>query len=291
MRRVLVVDDETAITEGLLALFELEDIEAAAANDRQTAERLIDDGFYPVIVADLRLVTEEDGYRLLEAIRARSPRSRVASLTAYATPETEARLLALGSAVVLRKPMDFDEILAVITAMLDEIEREARAQQERTGGELDLVRLYADVQKVLYSIPQKRYGLTAEETDELVQEAWCLFLQKRGEIVLPRPWLAGTVVNLARQQIQRNVRVRPAGLEVREERDEAGTDEGDVNANVLMVRQALGRIDERSRRLCVLIGMEGKSYEEVARELDLPIGSVGPLYIRSKAKLRKALEN
>lgn len=289
MKRVLVVDDEVAITEGLLALLDYEQIEAAAAHDRLSAERMIEGTFYPVILADLRLVTEEDGYALLEAIRRRSPRSRVASLTAYATPETEQKLLSLGSSMVLRKPMDFDEILAVIEGMLAEIEREAEAQQER-GGELDLVQLYADVRNVLFSIPQKKYGLTADETEELVQEAWCLFLEKRGEVVLPRPWLAGTVVNLARQQIQRNVRLRPVGLEVRDE-TEATRHSGEVNANVLMVREGLARIDERSRRLCVMIGMEGKSYEEVARELDLPIGSVGPLYIRSKAKLRKALDH
>ncbi|MGH9458618.1 MAG: response regulator [Thermoanaerobaculia bacterium] len=291
MKRVLVVDDEQAITEGLVALFELEQIDATAANDRATAEELIEENFYPVILADLRLVTEAEGYRLLEAIRKLSPNSRIASLTAFATPEVESRLLSLGSSVVLRKPMEFEEIFAVVGEMLEEIEREAAAQQARTGGELDLVQLYADVQKVLHSIPQKRYGLTAEETDELVQEAWCLFLQKRGEITLPRPWLAGTVVNLAKQQIQRSVRMRPTGLDPRADMAPETADFGEVNPTVLMVRQALERIDERSRRLCILIGMEGKSYDEAARELDLPIGSVGPLFIRSKAKLRKALEN
>lgn len=289
MRRVLVVDDETAITEGLVALFELESIEAHGALDRASAEQIIEREFYPVIIADLRLVTEEDGFTLLESIRRLSPESRVASLTAFATPEVEARLMALGSSVVLRKPMEFDEIIAIVEEMLAELERAADAQQS-AGGELDLVQLYADVQKVLHAIPQRRYGLTPDETDELVQEAWCLFLQKRGKILLPRPWLAGTVVNLCRQTIQRNVRTRPVGLDVHDEMGEPATaDLANVNDSVLMVRAGLESIDERSRTLCVLIGMEGRSYEEVADMLNLPIGSVGPLYIRSKNKLRKAM--
>ncbi|HUP66205.1 MAG TPA: response regulator [Thermoanaerobaculia bacterium] len=288
MKKVLVVDDETEIMEGLIALMERESIEAHGATDRLSAEALIAAEHFPVILADFRLVTEEDGLRLLEMIREKSPRSKVASLTAFATPELEAQLLALGSTVVLRKPLGFDEIIVVIDGMLAEIEREALAQVERTSAPLDLVQLYTDVQRVLHSIPQRRYGLTREETEELVQEAWCLFLQKRDFITRPRPWLTGTIVNLSKQKIQGNTRMRPVGLDVQGE--DAISAEGEVNDSVLMVRQALGRLDERSRQLCILIGMEGRSYEETARALRLPIGSVGPLYIRSKAKLRKVID-
>lgn len=286
-QRVLIVDDETFITEGLLALFELEQIEARAANDRESAEAMLDEEFYPVILADLRLVTETDGLRLLDTIRTRHPRSKVASMTAFATPELEKRLLELGSRVVLHKPMEFEAIITVIGEMLAEIESESAAQEMRTGVPLDLVQLYAAVRPILFSIPQRRFGLTADESEELVQEAWCLFLQKRDRVNLPQPWLAGTISNLCRQQIDRNRRMRPADLELSEEVMTA--DQGEVNDSALIVRQALGRIDERSRKLCILIGLEGRSYDEVSRSLDLPIGSVGPLYIRSKARLKKAM--
>ena len=289
MKRVLVVDDEEAITQGLVELFQLEEIDATGAYDRQSAEALLRGEYFPVILADLRLVTEADGLRLLELIREIAPNSKVASLTAFATPEVEKKLLALGSTVVLRKPMEFEEIIAVVNEMLEEIERAATAQEARTGKPLDLLDLYAQVRPILFSIPQRRYGLSADETEELVQEAWCLFLQKRDFITLPRPWLAGTIVNLCKQQIHRNTRMRPAGLEVRELETAVTPHEGEAADTVLMVREALATLDERSRKLCVLIGMEGQSYEEVGKNLGLPIGSVGPLYIRSKAKLRKAL--
>jgi len=38
------------------------------------------------------------------------------------------------------------------------------------------------------------------------------------------------------------------------------------------------------------IAIEGRSYADVSASLDLPIGSVGPLYMRAKTKLRKALD-
>ncbi|MGA7615198.1 MAG: sigma-70 family RNA polymerase sigma factor [Thermoanaerobaculia bacterium] len=291
MRKVLVVDDETSITDGLTALLQLEQIDASGAYDRESAELAISRDFYPVILADLRLHTEEDGFRLIESIRRVSPRSRIASLTAFATPEVEERLLELGSSTVLRKPMEFDEIIRIVEEMLVEIEHEAAAQEALTGEPLDLDQLYQDVQKVLYAIPQRRYGLGPEETEDLVQEAWSLFLQKRRTVSSAKSWLAGTMVNLAKQQIHSRVRAREHTREISPEVERTlGYSEDGANESTMMVRQGLGQIDERSRKLCVLIGIEGWSYEEVADELGLPIGSVGPLYIRAKNRLRKAID-
>lgn len=288
MRKVLVVDDEAAITEGLLALFELEQIDALGAYDLETAEAMIAKEFFPVILADLRLHTEADGYQLLRSIRTRSPLSRIVSLTGHATPEIEDRLLSLGASRVLHKPMSFDEIIAIVEDMLAAIDQEAAAQEARTSEPLNLAQLYSDVRKVLFAIPQRRYGLTSDETEELVQEAWCLFLLKQGTVQNAKPWLAGTIVNLCKQQIQLNSRNRERTCPLDPEAENIGTaDRGDVTR--LMIRQALDRVDERTRKLCTLIGMEGWSYEEVSAEMNLPIGSVGPLYIRAKNKLKKTL--
>ncbi len=289
MKQVLVVDDEEAITEGLLALFELEHIEATGAYDRESAEALIQSEFYPVILADLRLRTEEDGLRLLDSIKRMSPRSRVASLTAFATPEIEAELLRRGSSMVLRKPMEFDEIIAVVEEMLAEIGKAAEAQQTRTGQPLDTEALYKDVHRVLYSIPQKRFGFSAEESAELVQEAWCLFMQKQASIQMAKPWLAGTVVNLCKQQIHSLTRRRETTRQMSSETVEIAGVQGVSYEKTLMIRQALAQLDDRGRKLCVLIGMEGWSYDEVSEELNLPLGSIGPLYIRAKARMRKLL--
>jgi DNA-directed RNA polymerase specialized sigma24 family protein len=281
--RVLVVDDEESITDGLTMLLELEEMDASGAYDRATAELLLKEGSFSVILADFRLVTEEDGLLLLDSIRRLSPSSKIASLTAFATPELEVELKRRGSSVVLQKPLAFAEIVAVIRELLDEIEVEAQAQVERTGEPLDLVALYGEVKKVLWAIPQRKYHLTPDETEDLVQEAWLLFLEKQGTIRSPKSWLAGTIVNLSRQTITRNMRYGDSpGVEA------AG--EIPPILDVLMVKQALARLDGRSRLLCTLIGMEGRSYEEVSTALDLPIGSVGPLYMRAKQKLRKRLD-
>src|SRR5258708_36006376 len=91
--RVLVGDDEETIVEGLLCLLECEEIEGSGAFDRLSAEALMMGTFYSVIVADLHLHTEAEGLELLDGIKRISPRSRVLTLTGFATPELEDEVL------------------------------------------------------------------------------------------------------------------------------------------------------------------------------------------------------
>jgi DNA-directed RNA polymerase specialized sigma24 family protein len=116
-----------------------------------------------------------------------------------------------------------------------------------------------------------------------------MFLEKRGIVRAPGPWLSGTVVNLARQHLDRRKRKRETCEEDSGLAEMASGSRAEVES--LSIRQALGRIDERSRRLCVLIGLDGFSYGEVSAATGLPVGSIGPFYIRAKQKLREALSH
>ena len=57
----------------------------------------------------------------------------------------------------------------------------------------------------------------------------------------------------------------------------------------VMAREALARVDARTRSLCELIAVEGLRYDEVSDALQIPLGSVGPLYMRAKKKMRDVL--
>ena len=281
--RVLVVDDEQTIVLGLTSLLELEDIESAGAFDRLSAEAMIKGTFYSVILADVRLHTEAEGLELLDDIQRISPRSRVLSMTAYATPELEREVRARGSSSVIRKPATDGQILGAIIDVLAEIERLAAEETV-----LDLAQLQVQTRKILFSIAQRRYGLMLEEAEDVVQEAWLLFMERRGIIRSARGWLAGTVANLCRRHIDRSVRSRKRfvddeGIENRTDGQGGGPESG------IAVRQALASLDANSRDLCTLIGIEGYAYEEVSSRTGLPLGSVGPMYMRAKKKLRLAL--
>ncbi|HEX2062749.1 MAG TPA: response regulator [Thermoanaerobaculia bacterium] len=276
MSKILVVDDDATIVEGIRLLLELNQIESDGAADRDTAEERIAGEFYPVILADLRMHREDDGLRLLDTVRRISPRSRVATMTAYADAATELRLRERGAMLVLRKPFAEGELMEALRQMLQAIESEADAA-------VDDESLYAATIDTLQAISRGRFGFTREDVEELVQETWLLFLEKRASIRAPRAWLSGTIANLCRQEIERRTRERARSGELPPLAFEPQSDA------VLSVRQALARLDPRARTLCTLLGLEQRSYDEVAASESLPLGSIGPLYQRAKAQLRREL--
>jgi RNA polymerase sigma factor (sigma-70 family) len=278
--RVLVVDDEEAIVVGLKYLLDAEKIESTGAFDRLSAESLMEGTFFSVIVADLRLHTESEGLELLDGIRRISPRSRVVTLTGCITPELEEEVLRRGVAMVILKPACGDEILAAIADLLAEVEKLAAGQET-----LDLEQLHLGMRRLLHSIPCKRYGLSADEAEDVVQQAWLLFLEKRDLIRAARPWLIGTVANLCKRQIGVCKRRRETMVS-----DEVLADFPDPRIqsshSEIALRQALAGLDHQSQTLCILIAVEGYAYDEVSALLGLPIGSIGPMYIRAKSRMR-----
>jgi RNA polymerase sigma factor (sigma-70 family) len=278
MTRILIVDDDPMIAEAVSAVLYEYELEADLALDRVTAEAMLADTFFPVVLADLRLRSEEEGFLLLDSIRRISPRSRVASMTGYATPDIEARLHELGARLVLHKPIGNEELVAVMREMLAEVER-----AEEACGEANLEQVYETTISTLQAISRGRYRFPAEDAEELIQETWCLFLEKRRSIRTPKAWLSGTIANLCKQEIERRTRERARSHEMIEPSIE------ETHDATIAVRQGLAKLDARSRMLCEQIGLEQRSYEEVSASAGLPIGSIGPLYMRAKTRLRHAV--
>jgi RNA polymerase sigma factor (sigma-70 family) len=276
MKQILVVDDDPGVLAALTELLDLEDLRAAAAADCATAEAMVASAFYPVILADLRLRSEAEGLRLLESIQRLSPRSRVASMSGSASAGVEARARELGAQLVFQKPIDDGVLVAVLREMLAEV--------ERADGD-DLEEVYRASIGTLRAISAGRYRFPAADAEELIQEAWCLFLEKRRSIREPRAWLSGTIANLCRQEIERRARERARATSAMPLMMSVSV----ANDDVLAVRQGLARLDERSRALCEMIGLERRSYEEVSAAAGIPLGSVGPLFMRAKQKLRRAM--
>ncbi len=283
-RRVLVVDDESAIVEGVTLVLEFEQIESAGATDRSGAVSLLSEAFFPLIITDLCLRTKEEGLQLIDEVLSLSPQTKVVVLSAYAV-EMEDELLKRGVTMVLAKPAPAEVIVEAVNELLAKIEEEAGKSET-----VDLEQLYLTVRTKLYRIPRGRFGLSHEQAEDVVQEAWLLFLQKHGYIRFAGPWLAGAVANLSRQKIDQRVRKRESFQEDEVYSSHPDASLGDPNVTIA-VRQALSRVDDRTRTLCAMIGLEGLTYEEVSSVTGIPIGSIGPLYIRAKQKLRKLLSH
>src|SRR5437763_9429316 len=171
MQRVLVVDDDPVIVEALVTSLSLEEFDVVGVHDRAAAEERIANEFFPLILTDLRMRSEDDGLQLLDAVARLSPRSRVATMTGYAAPGMEQELLARGAALVLFKPFNVFETARVLREMLAAIEETAPALE----GSLES--LYQKSMPLLHGIARRRFGLGRDDAEDLVQESWCLFLE------------------------------------------------------------------------------------------------------------------
>jgi DNA-directed RNA polymerase specialized sigma24 family protein len=218
---------------------------------------------------------EDDGLRLIEAVRRISPASRVATMTGYASPAIEASLRDAGAVAILYKPLEADEFLAAVRELLDKV-----------SDANNLEEVYAATTPRLMSMVARRYQLSKEDREEVLQQAWCILLEKRSEVRDVGAFLSGTITNLCRQMFQQ--RSRECALDTFD--SEACGYVAD-STETLAVQRALSRLDGRSRLLCQKIGLEELSYAEVSKQLSIPIGSIGPLYIRAKQRLRVELSN
>jgi signal transduction histidine kinase/CheY-like chemotaxis protein len=119
--RILVVDDEEDARDLLRAVLEQCQADVRTAPSSQRALELLQQDPPDVLVSDIGM-PEEDGYQLIERVRALAPeqggRTPAVALTAYARTEDRTRALLKGFNHHVAKPVDPNELLAVIANLM-----------------------------------------------------------------------------------------------------------------------------------------------------------------------------
>ncbi len=154
-------------------------------------------------------------------------------------------------------------------------------------------------ERLLYSIPLN-YGLTAEDAADVVQLTLTIFLQKLDELD-DASNLAAWLATVARRHSWRRLAQRRReqlgfGADVAEGFDAIG--EGEEQPALVRwellewLNQGLNDLDPRCRALLMALYLspDAPSYAEVAAELDMAVGSVGPTRARCLEKLRISLQ-
>jgi RNA polymerase sigma factor (sigma-70 family) len=147
--------------------------------------------------------------------------------------------------------------------------------------------------RLIYTIPY-RMGLDPADADEIFQITFARLAERLGGLEQPdrvRAWLVTTARRLALNAAGRR---KNFDSEV----SAAIADPADLPSETLarleeqqLVRIALSRLGGPCRRLLTLLyypaegAGKASSYESVARELGIPIGSVGPTRLRCLRKL------
>ncbi|MBB5778488.1 response regulator transcription factor [Nonomuraea jabiensis] len=118
MTRVIVVDDQAVVREGLVLLLGLlPDIEVVgSAGDGEAALRLVGERRPDVVLMDLRM-PRMDGVEATARIRAEFPGTQVVVLTTYSDDESVFAALRAGARGFLTKDADADDIARAVATV------------------------------------------------------------------------------------------------------------------------------------------------------------------------------
>jgi RNA polymerase sigma factor (sigma-70 family) len=208
-------------------------------------------------------------------------------------------------------------LLSVVTALawiktrgtLVAVRRSAEASGETTvweqaashfrrwrAGELgaldDLVRCLTPV---LWHVVRS-YGLDKDQTEDVVQTAWLTLVRRHESIADPQA-VASWLTTTARREAWRVSRMDGRATPVVDEVIEARVPHQKA-AEVEVVRgeerdqlwACVRRLDARCQRLLRIVAFEDRpDYQGIARDLEMPVGSIGPTRGRCLGKLKALL--
>jgi RNA polymerase sigma factor (sigma-70 family) len=137
------------------------------------------------------------------------------------------------------------------------------------------------------------------DVDDVVSETFVTAFRTRARFDRAydnaRPWLLGIATNVLRHhhrsESRRLLRLRAVAREPEFDFDPAETVTAavDLSAEMGRVAHALGRLDERYRDVLLLAAGADLTYEEIARALDVPVGTVRSRIARGRRRLRELL--
>ena len=140
-----------------------------------------------------------------------------------------------------------------------------------------------------------RYAWRRNDVDDLVQEVWLRLFLKADQIREPRTliaWLGVVTRRAARQLGHREARMVPTHLS--DDQPSASSTEDEALARhgrdeiTREVRCALDGLRDHEQRLLLLLHRSDRpGYEEISREVQRPVGSLGP----SRRRLLERLGN
>jgi len=159
------------------------------------------------------------------------------------------------------------------------------------GADGSLEALYRDLSPLIYTLALRATGNTADAED-ITQQTFVAAWRSRGTFDPTRGQPRGWVVGIARKSIadalERRARESRKLEAVRAVPHDRGPATEDVDAILLAYEiEALG--DPR-RTIMSLAYFEGSTHEQIARTLDLPLGTVKSHIRRSLTTLRTRLE-
>src|SRR6266436_4873428 len=115
-RRILLVDDDTAVLLTLKAVLEMNQFDVDTASSAVEAVEKMRSGIYQMVITDARMETDDAGFHVIRAARQQSYHPATALLTAYPPRNMDWKHNGVQSLLV--KPIGTQDLLRQIEALL-----------------------------------------------------------------------------------------------------------------------------------------------------------------------------
>jgi len=132
--RLLVVEDRESLRRMLERALGGEGYRVDAVVDEESAKAALTAARYDVVLTDLML-PGGSGLAVVEACRALAPPVPVVVMTAYGTVQTAVQAMKLGAADFLEKPVELDDLFAIVAGLVAECAETPAAPPEPSDAE------------------------------------------------------------------------------------------------------------------------------------------------------------
>lgn len=158
MLRILVVEDDTNLQRLMAAVLRQNGYEVLTADDGRAAQNLMAESHIDLLVCDV-MMPNMSGYQLTQELRRANDTVPVLMVTARESIEDKRRGFVVGTDDYMVKPIDLDEMLLRVAALL----RRARISSERKlvvgETELDYESFTMNTRGVSRTLPNKEFLL------------------------------------------------------------------------------------------------------------------------------------
>ncbi len=111
--RILIIDDDDNLRDGLINLLELQDYEVNGAADGKEALQILEDQIYDLVITDYKM-QEVDGMRFLKTINHQYPSLKVIMITGYGSIEHAVEAMQAGAINYIAKPVIPQKLLKIV---------------------------------------------------------------------------------------------------------------------------------------------------------------------------------
>jgi RNA polymerase sigma factor (sigma-70 family) len=161
-----------------------------------------------------------------------------------------------------------------------------------TGNQMAWNELVERYGKLVYSIPF-HYGLSAEDADEVFQNVFTIVFRQLGQLRSHKAFV-GWLITITRRETVLVARKLHSQSELGDDIEDHQPPPTEVVQRwerLHYIREALRRLGSPCRELLTILFIEepAPSYDEIAKRLKMPVGSIGPNRGRCLKKLEAIL--